>query len=400
MTPPAAVGDVVDVDLERAATGGAVGRAHGVVTFVRYGLPGERVRAVVTEVARTYQRADAHEVVLASPDRVVPPCPYAAAQECGGCDLQHATEEAQRSWKSAVASEHLRRIARVSRDVRVRAVGPAQGSRVRLRCAVDDGRLGLFRARSHDVVVLERCWIADPRLEPAFSVRWPDATSVELRAIGEGDPVAVVRAADGSVSVRALDGTESSVVHSTVAVHGHDFQVAPESFWQSHRLAPATLVAEVLTHVAAVPDAAVVDLYGGVGLFGVSVARADPSRAVTIVEHSRAACEDARANARDLAGVEVVHAAVSAHTVREVVSRGDVVVVDPPRTGLSTGALTTLAAARPSRIVYVSCDAATLARDLARLMVAGFRLGALEAFDLFPMTEHQELVAILDDTSQ
>lgn len=397
MTPPAAVGDVVDVDLERAATGGAVGRASGVVTFVRYGLPGERVRAVVTEVARTYQRADAREVVRASPDRVVAPCPYAAARECGGCDLQHATEEAQRAWKSAVASEHLRRIARVAREVPVRGLGPAEGSRVRLRCAVDDGRLGLFRARSQNVVVLERCWIADPRLGPAFSVRWPEAASVELRAIGEGDPFAVVRAEDGSVALRTVDGSAASEAHSTVTVHGHVFQVAPESFWQSHRLAPATLVAEVLRHVAASPDAPVVDLYGGVGLFGVSVARADPSRAVTIVEHSRAACDDARANARTLAGVEVVHAPVSAHTVREVVARGDLVVVDPPRTGMSSGALTTLADARPSRVVYVSCDAATLARDLARLVAAGYRLGGLEAFDLFPMTEHQELVAVLDD---
>src|SRR5579872_5996581 len=142
------------VRVKRPATGGAVGRLDdGRVVFVRHALPGELVEVTVTERTRSFARADAVGVLEPSDERVTAPCPYAVPGGCGGCDLQHASPEAQLAWKAAVVAEHLRRIAGVTRDVTVEPAGvAAQGSRTRLRCAVSErGRLALRAARSHDL---------------------------------------------------------------------------------------------------------------------------------------------------------------------------------------------------------------------------------------------------------
>lgn len=395
----ARVGDVVDVELMRAATGGAVGRVDGAVIFVRLGLPGERVRATVTEVARSFVRGVATEVVAPSTERVAPPCPYAEAFSCGGCDLQHATALAQRDWKRSVAEEHLRRIAGISVPVNVRSFGHGEGTRTRVRCAVADGRLGLRRWRSHEIVRLDHCWIADSRLAPAFSTDWGDVVDVELRAIGDGSPFAVVRRSDGRGALRDLENRPYDGAVSAVDVGDLNFRVSPTSFWQSHREAPDVLTERVVTHAAGSLSGNVIDLYGGVGLFGVALAHQNRRRHVTVVEESPDACADARHNGRSFENFNVVEGVVSARTVAAVVNPGDLVVLDPPRTGVHKSAITAVASARPARIIYVSCDAATLSRDISTLRVKQFELTQLEAFDLFPMTEHLELVAVLDDAT-
>ena len=392
------------VRVERPATGGGVGRlADGRVVFVRHSLPGELVRVEVTDVTSTFARGDAISVLEPSAERVVAQCSYAHPGGCGGCDLQHASDAAQRSWKQTLVAEHLSRIAGVDADVTVESAGvPARGSRTRLRCGVDaDGRLGLRGSRSHDLQRIEQCWIGDGRLTPAFATSWSGAAEVELRAIGEGPPFAVVRretVRGPMVEICSLHGEPlEPSTQSRVAVRGHYYVVSPRSFWQSHRAAPEVLLDVVLSFADVAPEDHVVDLFSGVGLFAVPLARqVGPGGRVTAVESSPYAVRDARQNGEGLRHLRVREWSVSPRAVNDSVGAGDVVVLDPPRAGLAKGVAEALVRRAPRRLVYVSCDAATFARDLKKFVSGGFLLSELRVIDLFPMTEHVELVGLLD----
>jgi tRNA/tmRNA/rRNA uracil-C5-methylase (TrmA/RlmC/RlmD family) len=395
------------IRVERAATGGAVGRLDdGRVVFVRHALPGELVRVTISETNKKFLRGEATEILEASDQRVGPPCAYAHPFGCGGCDLQHASSEAQASWKQSIVHEHLRRIAGLELDFSLTAPpSKAEGSRTRLRCAVDDdGQLALRGFRSHDLVSLDECWIADDRLKEAFATSWTGAEEVELRAIGEAEPFAVVRreTARGTLfEICSLRGEPlDPSMQSSVEVRGHHYRVGPRSFWQSHRDAPGLLVDVVMSMANVAEGDHVVDLYSGVGLFAVQLAKeVGPRGRVSAVENSAYAVRDAAVNTQGLASVKVREWSVSPRSVNDAVVSDDVVIMDPPRTGLAKGVAQTLLRRGPRRIVYVSCDAATFARDLKELLDGGYALGDLRAFDLFPMTEHVELVALLDATS-
>ncbi|MGD0055004.1 MAG: TRAM domain-containing protein [Acidimicrobiales bacterium] len=393
------------IRVERPATGGAIAHlADGRAVFVRHSLPGEVVRVAVTESTTSFARGDALEVLEPSAERVAAPCEYARPGGCGGCDLQHATPAAQRSWKSVVAGEHLRRIAAIDLDITVTApTSDVRGSRTRLRCAVDDeGHLALRAARSHELIAIERCWIADGALAPAFATSWSGAVEVELRKIGDGEPFAVVRRETARGTMYELCSLRGEPLepstHSRVEVGGTFFSVSPRSFWQSHRDAPAMLTDCVMGFANLQSGDHVSDLYSGVGLFAVAMAKAvGPAGRVTAIESSPYAVRDARQNVEGLRHVKVREWSVSPRSVNDAVDAGDVVVLDPPRGGLARGVAGALVRRAPRRIVYVSCDAATLARDLRLLVAGGFTLANLQAFDLFPMTEHIELVAVLDN---
>jgi len=396
-----------DVRVERPASGGGVGRApDGRVTFVRHSLPGELVRVEVKETTSSFYRADAIEVLESSPERVKPPCPYFHADGCGGCDLQHASPLAQRDWKATLVKEHLRRIAGLEWDVDVLgAHGTGQGSRTRLRCGVDEeGNLGLRQARSHQLVAIEDCWISDPAFADAFDHAWPGVDEVELRAIGEGTPFAVARrSADrgAQYDLRSLEGAPlDPSTHSRVAVRDHVYRVGPQSFWQSHRDAPELLVNSVLEYADASAGDDVADLFSGVGLFSVPLAKiVGPGGRVSAVESSAHAVRDARENAEGLRQLKVREWSVSPRSVNDTVREGSIVVLDPPRHGLGKGVVEALARRGPRRVVYVSCDPATFSRDLKDFLRNGFVLSDLRVFDLFPMTEHVELVSLLDSPS-
>lgn len=394
----------VTVRIERPATGGGVGRADdGRVIFVRHSLPGELVEVQVTETSSTFYRGEAVRVLEASPDRVAAPCPYAHAGGCGGCDLQHASIVAQLSWKASLVAEHLRRIAGLEIEVTVtEAEGPIRGSRTRLRCGVDDeGRLGLRTARSHHLVALDACWIGDERFEPAFSHSWRGVSEVELRAIGDGEPFAVARRESERGTTFELRSLVGAPLHpsteSRVAVHDFMFSVSPLSFWQSHRSAPTVLLDAVLEMANVGDGDDVVDLFGGVGLFGVPLAkRVGATGRLTAVESSPFAVRDARTNALGLKQMKVREWSVTPRSVNDAVRVGATVVLDPPRHGLAKGVAAALARRSPRRVIYVSCDAATFARDLKVFLGGGFSLNLLKVYDFFPMTEHVELVALLD----
>ncbi|WP_433296615.1 class I SAM-dependent RNA methyltransferase [Actinoplanes sp. CA-030573] len=403
-------GDRVELEVGAPAHGGhCVARLDNRVFFVRHALPGERVIAEITERHRSYLRADAVEVLEASPDRVQPPCPYAHPGACGGCDLQHASGDAQLRWKGAVVREQLGRLAGLGDfPVRVEALpGGLLGWRSRVRYAVDAaGRAGLLQHRSHQVVPIDRCLIAHPAIQglDLLERSWPDDDAVEAVASAGGDVAVQTRPSGGGtlpfddlldapVATRGPSAGPAEVVEKAV---GRRWSLPPESFWQIHPAAADTLAGAVLDLLAPAPGEVSWDLYGGAGLFAAAVTERTGAR-TTLVESSPLGCAAARANLTDLPTVEVVEARVEpALHRRRVTGPVDLVVLDPPRAGAGARVVKAIAAARPRAVAYVACDPAALARDVATFRAAGWRLAGLRAFDCFPMTQHVECVALLE----
>lgn len=393
------------VDVGPIAHGGhCVARLDGQVVFVRHTLPGERVRIHITERSKTFLRADAIEVIEAAPGRVEAPCPYAGPGLCGGCDFQHVDPATQRELLGEVVREQLRRLAGITWDGEVEAVDPeAFDWRTRMQFAVDDeGRPGLRKHRSHEIIPVDRCLIAHPDLPDVLGRRW-DAESVEAIVSSTGDkllvtdasiPDDVEAAVDGVV---AVDGTtrggRGAVVERVLAA---DFRVSGSGFWQVHPDAATTLVEAVIEAADVAPGDTVLDLYAGVGLFTTFLAdEAGEDGVVLSVESDRGASRDARRNLHDFPQVRLVGASVE-RALRDgsLGESADVVVLDPPRTGAKK-AVAGIVDLSPRRIVYVACDPAALARDLASFAARGYVLEGLRAFALFPMTHHVECVAVL-----
>ncbi len=414
-------GDEVEVELAVVAHGGhCVARYQGRVLFVRHGIPGERVRARVTEggPGDRFLRADAVEVLAASPDRVVAPCPYAGPGACGGCDFQHVTVQRQRALKAEVLHEQLVRLAHVELAVPVEALrldrpDDGLGWRTRIEYAVDvAGVPGLRRHRSHDVIPVEHCLLATAEVDaaPVLDREWPGERAVDVVASSTGQVVAVPVP---SGSGRAPTLTE------VVRIGGWDraFEVPSRGFWQVHPSAAATLVESVLAMLGPQPGETALDLYAGVGLFAAALADAVGELGhVLAVESDRGAVAAATGNLSDRPQAAVLAARVDdAFGVARPARRGpadrrasrprpvrrlaalpdrvDLVVLDPPRSGAGRGVVTGIAGLRPRAVVYVACDPAALARDTAYLTRLGYALGEVRAFDAFPMTHHLETVA-------
>ncbi|MCC2592829.1 class I SAM-dependent RNA methyltransferase [Tessaracoccus sp. OS52] len=371
---------VLELELERVAHGGfVVARADEKVVFVTGGLPGEFVRAEVVSRAKRFDRARVVEVLRPSPGRVVPPCPI--AEECGGCDWQHASPELQLELKTAVVAEQLERLAGIAWDGSVQSVGSAVGSRTRMRYAVDEeGRVGLRGRRSHDVVALP---------EQGCLVAADGPRTAELRRLGAGRSELQVVNADGRLTVLA-DGRP--VVGSrtvTQRVRGRDYRVSASGFWQVHPSAAELLTGAVLEGLGPRPGETALDLYCGVGPF--AGALADRGCDVLGIELSREAINHARRNVPEARFL----AAPLAGALDAFPAAADLVVLDPPRKGAGSEVVTAIAGLGARAVAYVACDPAALARDLATFAALGYHPDSIEAWDLFPMTHHVECVAIL-----
>jgi tRNA/tmRNA/rRNA uracil-C5-methylase (TrmA/RlmC/RlmD family) len=404
------MGQEFEVTVGSVAHGGhCVARHEGRVVFVRHSLPGERVVVRVTEDRHPgFCRADAVEVLEASPDRVDRPCPYSGPGRCGGCDWQHVAPDAQRRLKAAVVREQLARLAGLDVDVTVEELpgGPLRW-RSRARFAVDrSGAAGLRRHRSHDVVVLADCPITvETGARAVLGQRWPGAGAVDVSVDSAG-----------AVTTTRLDRrghpTSSRVVRpggdlpeepSTRAERhagGRDWEVEGTGFWQVHPAAADALVAAAAGFAEVRPGETVLDLYAGVGLFGGALAAAvGPAGRVVCVESDEAACAAADANLTDLPQAEVWQGDVDAEGLAELLAElggaPDVIVLDPPRAGAGPAVSRLLAGTGARAVVYVACDPAALARDVAAFGEAGYRLAAVRGFDAFPMTAHVECVALL-----
>jgi tRNA/tmRNA/rRNA uracil-C5-methylase (TrmA/RlmC/RlmD family) len=432
------VGEDVEVTIEDIAQGGwCVARPDGLpVMFVRHALPGERVIARVTEVTSKFARADAVRVLRSSPDRVDAPCPHARPGACGGCDWQHASLSAQRALKAAVITQQLRRLAGIDRDVTVEPLPgdepvpataggtPGLGWRTRVQFAVDrDGVAGLHAHRSHRVIDVGDCLIAHQAVRDLDipGDDWSGATSVEV-AVGGADSTenfAVTVIEDGGHGQRdkpqarggknrnrhrgsgRISRPRRTVVEGkpylAERAAGRLWQVSADGFWQVHPAAASTLSEAVIAALAPKPGDTVLDLYCGAGLFAGAVAPlVGADGAVTGIESDPAAVRNARQNLSDCPWAAFTQADVAKAASGADLPSARLVIADPPRSGLAREVVDYLVGdTSAERFAYVSCDPATLARDLALLTVGGWHLADLRAFDAFPMTHHVECLATL-----
>ncbi len=386
------VGDQAIVDIGSVAHGGHfIAHLSGHTVFVRHALPGERARIVITDVASKIVRADAIEILDASPDRVGSPCAWARPGGCGGCDFQHVERSAQLVLKAQVVRDALARHAGLPGiDVQVEALdddGSGLHWRTRVRWTVNsDGRPGLLAYRTHNVVPVDECLLASPGIVQLGIplTRRPGVTEVSTI---EGD--------EGRVSV-VLDGRLTSGKQRTdQRVRGRDWRVDVASFWQVHPWAADTLVSAVLEAGRPAPGEHWWDLYSGVGLFSAFLAEeVGVTGVVHAVESGPSAVRDARRSLHDL-GQVTLHHDNALRWLRAADERPDGVVLDPPRAGAGRDVVQAIAGAGPRVVVYVACDPVALARDVALFASAGYRLAGLRAFDTFPMTHHVETVAAL-----
>ncbi len=389
-----------------AAGGAALARdADGRAVFIEGALPGERVRARLTDARRDYARAVAVEVLDASPDRVAPPCPALAAG-CGGCTWQHVSAQGQDRLKAAVVVDALRRIGRLA-EPPVPEIVPLDGRPLRTtaRLAVSPaGRAGHRPRAGRGAIETDACAAAHPLLEELIVAgRYPGAEQVLLRVgAASGERVVLVDGHAGDVRVPAgvtvveEGGTELGAVHEVVA--GRRFRISANAFFQPGPVAAAGLVDAVSAAAAAGggpgPGGLVVDAYAGVGLFGSVLAAATGAKVVAI-ESDPAAAADARVNLADVEA-RVVAAEVGRWRLRGGDPTPALVLADPSRPGLGRPGVAALTATGAPRLVLVSCDPASLGRDAALLAGAGYRLSSVALVDAFPDTFHVESVSRFD----
>lgn len=399
-------GREVEVEVTNIAHGGyGVARLDGRVVFVADTIPGERVRARITDDRKArFWWADTVEVLEASPHRRPHLWPEAdvsrdPAERPGGADFGHIAPAHQRELKAHVLSDALQRMARIERELEVEQLeGPADGggwrTRERLHVA-EDGTIGPYAARSHRVVRVESLPLGIRELNEAAPLR------ERMPEHAGGDVQVLVPSAGGA---RLILGRQApSVIRERVGER--EFRVDDSGFWQVHTAAPLTLtraVQEAIDESLFDPRAANLDLYGGVGLLAAAVGdRFGASTRITSVESDARATEHAQENLAEWVGAQAVTARVerwvggladASAAERERLAAATVV-LDPPRSGAGRGVLEALAAVRPTQLVYVACDPVALARDAGVLAELGYGLAGLRAFDLFPSTHHVEAVA-------
>ncbi len=409
--------------LDSLAYGGeAVGRHDGKAVFVPYGAPGDEAEVEVTSDHGRFARARLLGVTRPSLARRSPACPHFGPGACGGCHWQHLEYSAQLDAKRRVVTDQLARIGGLSGVAVSPAIGMDDPWRYRNHIqlvAEPDGTLGYQAAASHRTVVVSECPIAHPLLAGMVTAddgrgpwRLPAGLSmmrgarVALRAvIGSGErlmlveggatrlrtsgtpPYSVVAGGDRSTRVLAGRGWMDE------SLGGRTFRVSARSFFQVNTQQAGQLARLVREAAALTGSESVLDLFCGVGVFGLLLA--PTAGAVTGIEENPDAVADARVNAGEAANVRLLQGPAES-MLAGVTGPVDVVVVDPPRQGCAPAVMAGLIRLAPARIVYVSCDPSTLARDAAALVRAGYALTAVTPVDMFPQTYHTECVARLE----
>jgi 23S rRNA (uracil1939-C5)-methyltransferase len=418
------VGDEIELTAEKPVSGGRmIARHDGEVVLLGGAIPGERVAARVSRAEKRVAFAETVRVLEPSPDRR-----DAADPACGGCLYAHIAYPRQRRLKGEVVRDAFTRIGRIPLEADVEVTpSPERGYRMRARFHVRDGRPGFYREGTHELCEAGPTGqVTDAAIESteaavaALTAQGIIVTSLELSENIAGDQRAVhLDLRDAQASADALERATAAggLTGCTARSTDTTFYSAgdpivsdplatltsgratdgtlrrhPESFFQANRFLVSALVTGVLD---AVPGGTVLDLYAGVGLFSVALA-ASGREQIMAVEGDPISGRDLLRNAAPYYDqLRVSRNSVEAYLAGRPAAR-DTIVVDPPRTGMSKEAADAIAHGGAPRIVYVSCDAPTMARDARRLLDAGYRLTSLRAFDLFPNTAHVETLGVFE----
>lgn len=389
----------------------------GRVIFVPYAIAGESARVEIVETKRGFARGRIVELLEPSPSRIMPRCPHFppspdadTSRYCGGCQWQHIAYNAQLEFKTQIVREQFARVAKLP-DAPVLPILPARREwfyRNNMQFVLNEtGALCLQAPDSHTRVPVDECFIMHPTLgemRKTLELDPESFTGVTLR-VGEnsGDRFIILESDDPEVPEIETDEPVSIAFtcdHVTVSLVGKEFltervgarvfDISPDAFFQVNTPMAEELL-RLVEHILAPRETDVLlDAYGGVGLFGLSLA----SRVARVIEieENPYALENAQANASDVSNVKFHEGRVE-DILPKLDAQIDIAIVDPPRAGLDRFALNALAAKKPRAIAYVSCDPATLARDAARLLQQGFMLESVQPVDLFPQTFHIECVA-------
>jgi len=410
---------VVELQIEKPTAGGRMlARHEGQVVLVWGAIPGERVRARIERSGKGVLFAETVEVVAPSPDRR----PGLADWRCGGNVLAHITYERQLAIKSEIIRDAFARIGRLPlQSFPVVTASREAGYRMRARMHVRGSRVGFMREGSHEI-----CAVGPTQQLLPDTVAWVEGVEARLRegALTGMTSIEVaenVAATERAVHLELEPGTDARALAAlaTDAITGLSAQVLDRrgvatiaglstvsdsvgplvlkrdvrAFFQGNRFLLETLVRHVSSRVP--ENGPLVDLYAGVGLFGLSLAAAGRSD-ITLVEGDAISAHDLEENARPFVeGARVERSSVEDFLRRNTLASAATVIVDPPRTGMSREAVQSILAAKPAHVLYVSCDVATLARDIRLLADDGYSLEEISAFDLFPNTAHVESVCVL-----
>ena len=390
-----------EVTVEKLVYGGdGLARMDGRVVFAPFVLPGELIRVKAEREKPGLVNARTLKVLEPAAGRVAAPCPVFG--RCGGCHYQHAAYPHQLAAKRSILEEELRRLGKIEPPAEIAVLaGEPWGYRNRVQLQVEKGRLGYLEMRSHKMCGIAQCPIASPKLNQAIETlnrmlqdpKWPrmvrslelftDENSVQLNLIETGRPVAR----------RFFEWCAENIpgmVEGALDYNGQ-FRVSRGSFFQVNRFLLEKLV-EIAVEGAEGESA--FDLYAGVGLFVPALAR--KFHHVTAVESGSGAVRDLQFNA-ERAGLANVRAETNMveQFLQEQERPADFVLLDPPRAGLGKAVVRRLAELQARQVALVACDPATLARDLAGLLAAGYRMERMTMIDLFPQTYHVEAVVLL-----
>ncbi len=406
--------DTITFQLTTMAHGGdALGRHEGKVIFVPYALPDEVVRVEITNDKGHYAFGRLVEVLEPSPDRVEPTCPYFGQEGCGGCQWQHIDYQAQVRLKARIVADQLERIGKIEEPPMQPPLAAPSAWSYRNHAQfhpAPGANLGFQKATGDEVMAIERCPILHPLLADLYAIldltdlpglvrlvmRAGTATGDRLIAfeMEEDRPPALETDEPVSCVLMLSEGGHANLIgdnYITEQVAGHTYRISASSFFQVNTSQAAELVRLVLDYLDLQGDETVLDAYCGVGLFTTHLA--EQAGLVIGVESAPAAVDDLLENTTEVDNVEIIEGAVE-DVLPDVSVSLDAAVVDPPRGGLDRFALDALVDRGPSRIVYVSCDPATLGRDAKRLMRDGYRLIEVQPVDMFPQTYHIESVAL------
>lgn len=402
-----------EVTLTTLSYGGdCLGRLpDGRVVFIPFGIPGEHVAIEILEDNRKYSRGKIIKIIESSPLRVEPRCRHFG--QCGGCHLQHMAYEAQVRFKTDILVEQLKRVGKLTGLPAPEGIPSPKPYQYRNNMrfhVLKDGHLGFLAPHSERILPITECHLPEKVISDQWTTLSLEAESgieqTELRCGSSEELLVTFEGGEESIPVFETDLAISAVHDSpagrlilagedllTIRVKERDFQVSGGSFFQVNTHQAGKMVELLQEHLKTSKQTTLMDLYCGVGLF--SAFFAPLVREVIGVELSAEACRDFITNLDDFDNVSLYEGSVE-KVLPGLPTPADTVILDPPRAGLHPKALAALMGMKPNDIAYISCDPATLARDLAVLSASGYAITRLFMLDMFPQTYHQETIAFLE----
>ena len=404
---------LIEFKIDAMAHGGeGIGRYDGRAIFVPYTIPGEIVRVDLVKDHGRYARARLVEVLEPSPARVDPACPFFGPEKCGGCQWQHIAYEVQVGIKGLVVRDQLQRVGKFDNPPILEPIPDTAGWAYRnhaLFRTTPEGRLGFLSPQSHSVYPVDNCMILHPlqnELLQSLDMVYPDVEWLEMRVgpstseimlllqtIDEEPPSLQV---DFPISIVQIchDDAVAPLIgldYITEQLRDKVFRISATSFFQVNSEQTNSLIDYVLEAAEPKGFERVLDAYCGVGLFTAFLA--DHVQHITGIEINPPAVADAVYNLAGADNVEILKGSVE-DILPNLDAEFNIVLVDPPRTGLDRHAIDALGNGNAERLIYVSCDPATLARDAQRLTRYGYSLEWVQPVDMFPQTYHIENVAL------